>query len=1541
MKLIKVQQNIFPKIVVVFLMVSLLVTPLTPLSAQGVDQLEQNKAVQSLVQKRPLAQVIDIPEVIIGTSTVANISLVDWDQKIEVGGKKVSLSSEEGLASIELSPVIQKLVEAYHGDITSIESALFAPSSLKLEKKKHATEALQYGIAQSLIEEGLLPNDYFELLAQGFIEPADNLIDAKKAFIKKPGAIKAMKAEVVPEVTIVDITTVEGGQINKNKEKSSPLGSLWNTVTGIVSDIGGFVGNQFAKSGTASKTAEVSGTSNGITESSAALISGNASAQSALQYLVSHQNTDGSWGSGNSLLTTTSAVLDALDVYGEIGPEYQKGITWIESYITDNNDYRAQQAKRLARAGRTISELESIASTIDDSTGGFSYDVGYQADPATTAKVLQALTEAGFEDSGSSPRATRTLALYYLTQTQRFDKGWSLFDDGASSLPVTTDVINALLPYKGQSLLGVGSSKIVIDSTIKPALDSLKATQMSDGSWGGDLLNTAVVVQTLKKGKTAATYARESISYLENAQGVDGSFGGGDIYLTAQVLKALATPEPSVGNLAVTDIASTNPLQTRTPAGIKITITNSGDLVANSGILHLVADHYLMGSFNLASSSLVINPHTSAQITVNISNTAGYVGDVAFDAFIEGVGDVIYASSRYQKTLTFAEDPTHLPGLPIYFTAQKHIIDGQPALNVRWGKKSDPNRLNYLIMWRVVGETSWNTYPIANDKNGAFISPYVEDQLYEVTVGAVTADGTKYTYYSSPVQVRVSADANKYTSGTVSGTMRDVNGPVGNISLLAGGDFATVDADGNFNLTHVPYGKGWVRASNFRYEDYVTTFKTSDSTVINHKAYTNLVPDIATPTITYFAMANEADYKMENLETKFIHLGVADDIGITGTGIVASASFSYYDPHDSTWHSIGTMQGPLSSTVGYSWNVPGTLFGPGYKIRATIRDYSGKESEPTEWGPFEFTQGNATPEFAFVTPLSATTTVADLSHTIVWTDNDNDDNARILLSYDPDDTLDNVNHTNITTLYEDDVVDQYIWDTSNIPEGTYYLFALVSDNHNANQVIHSPQRVTITHSAPTPPSLLRAEGKTNPTNITDPTPEFSAVYNDLNVGDVAKKYRIQVATSTTFTSTKWDSGMALLASSTPRGFRTKDISYTGSLLASSTPYYWRIKFWDTAGSEGSWSTTTASFSLAPSTNSSPTPPTSLQVEGKANPVTITNPLPKFSAVYNDLNLGDQAKKYQIQVATSTTFVSTKWDSGMKVLATSTPRGGRIQSVTYNGSSLASSTQYYWRIKLWDANSNEGAWSTTTASFSLAASTSKPPLAPTELRTEGLVDPINVTDSTPEFSAVYNDPNIGDMAKKYQIQVATSTTFTSLAWNSGTVLLATSTPRSGRTYAIAYTGSTLASSTTYYWRIRLWDTAGNEGLWSTTTASFLLLPKNNIPTAPTSLQTEGLTNPTNIIDSTPDFSAIYNDVDLGDLAKRYRIQVSTSTTFSTLKWDSGTTLLASLTPIGSRITDVSYSGSSLASSTTYYWRIRFWDTREGGGAWSSRSSFSLK
>ena len=108
----------------------------------------------------------------------------------------------------------------------------------------------------------------------------------------------------------------------------------------------------------------------------------------------------------------------------------------------------------------------------------------------------------------------------------------------------------------------------------------------------------------------------------------------------------------------------------------------------------------------------------------------------------------------------------------------------------------------------------------------------------------------------------------------------------------------------------------------------------------------------------------------------------------------------------------------------------------------------------------------------------------------------------------------------------------------------------------------------------------------------------------------------------------------------------------------------------------------------------------------------------------------------------------------------------------------------------------------------------PPSSPTGLLCEGQTNPQHVRDLTPEFSAIYNDPDSGDKATHAWIQVATDSGFNNLKWNSGWIDIADVT-EGNRCQDISYGGSALSWCTTYYWRIRFKDQAGATGAWSST------------------------------------------------------------------------------------------------------------------------------
>lgn len=143
--------------------------------------------------------------------------------------------------------------------------------------------------------------------------------------------------------------------------------------------------------------------------------------------------------------------------------------------------------------------------------------------------------------------------------------------------------------------------------------------------------------------------------------------------------------------------------------------------------------------------------------------------------------------------------------------------------------------------------------------------------------------------------------------------------------------------------------------------------------------------------------------------------------------------------------------------------------------------------------------------------------------------------------------------------------------------------------------------------------------------------------------------------------------------------------------------------------------------------------------------------------------------------------------------------------------LTQGQTYYWRAYSIDP-AGTNTWSTTNPNpYSFTISTA--PTAPTNPWVEGEFEPDSVSDITPEFSAVYNDPE-DDVASKYQIQVNTASDFSgTYMWDSGVQNI--STVSGVRSIDIPYAGTSLGlDGSTYYWRIRFRDEFGLTGAWST-------------------------------------------------------------------------------------------------------------------------------
>ncbi len=107
-----------------------------------------------------------------------------------------------------------------------------------------------------------------------------------------------------------------------------------------------------------------------------------------------------------------------------------------------------------------------------------------------------------------------------------------------------------------------------------------------------------------------------------------------------------------------------------------------------------------------------------------------------------------------------------------------------------------------------------------------------------------------------------------------------------------------------------------------------------------------------------------------------------------------------------------------------------------------------------------------------------------------------------------------------------------------------------------------------------------------------------------------------------------------------------------------------------------------------------------------------------------------------------------------------------------------------------------------------------------------------------------------------------------------------------------------------------------------------------PPAPTGLRTEYLVNPEVVDIARPRFSWVLEHPERGQKQTAWQILVSTRPEVNTGDvWDSGRVE-------GSQSTHVVYGGKPLESGRTYYWKVRWWDSKGAASAFSRPAHFSM-
>lgn len=140
---------------------------------------------------------------------------------------------------------------------------------------------------------------------------------------------------------------------------------------------------------------------------------------------------------------------------------------------------------------------------------------------------------------------------------------------------------------------------------------------------------------------------------------------------------------------------------------------------------------------------------------------------------------------------------------------------------------------------------------------------------------------------------------------------------------------------------------------------------------------------------------------------------------------------------------------------------------------------------------------------------------------------------------------------------------------------------------------------------------------------------------------------------------------------------------------------------------------------------------------------------------------------------------------------------------------------------------------------------------------------------------------------------------------------------------------LAPNTTYYWRIRIYTNVGvspsNYYVWSNWAQGPSFTRPNELPSA-TNLKANLING---CIGNYYTFSWTFTDPD-GDSQSAYQIQIDNNSNFSSPEIDTGKIISSS---------NYYTNSTPLSYNTTFYWRLKVWDSKNASSDWIIAPSFT--
>lgn len=256
-------------------------------------------------------------------------------------------------------------------------------------------------------------------------------------------------------------------------------------------------------------------------------LSSNEDISRGVAWLSSRQQADGSFLSGTMAATDWQATTEALEALADSGQLDQLDTQAITAYLADLNASETELLSRRISAYLLLvhpySDDLSALALRQNSDGGFGDENGFDSSVYDTLFALQVL-----DINSKNNQQSIYYALEYLKGQQNTD-GSFLLEENLASTALTAQILVSLRSYLFEFDIGSMMSKaysylltqlnnqesseswntalvllamtpLTTDPALyQAALDKLRSSQHSDGSWSQDVYSTAIAIKALKQ----------------------------------------------------------------------------------------------------------------------------------------------------------------------------------------------------------------------------------------------------------------------------------------------------------------------------------------------------------------------------------------------------------------------------------------------------------------------------------------------------------------------------------------------------------------------------------------------------------------------------------------------------------------------------------------------------------------------------------------------------------------------------------------------------------------------------------------------------------------------------------------------------------------------------------------------------------------------------------------------------------------------------------------------------------------------------------